>query len=105
MAQDLEVGVDGYLIVVREPTSGFYAIYSKPKPRPQLFSAAARTPKIRHYSLKFGRLQTTRRASSGGLCEWSIPVITGGRRLRSAPFRLPISLPSGSGAPTAVARV
>ena len=35
-AQDLEVGVDGYLIVVREPTSGFYAIYSKPKRRPQL---------------------------------------------------------------------
>lgn len=36
MAEGFEVGVQDDLIIVREPTTGFYAIYSKPAEQPQL---------------------------------------------------------------------
>jgi hypothetical protein len=36
MASELEIGVEGGRIVVRDPDSGFYAIYSKPSDQQRL---------------------------------------------------------------------
>lgn len=36
MADSLEVGTQGDLIIVRDPTTGFYAIYSKHSDQPHL---------------------------------------------------------------------
>jgi hypothetical protein len=36
MAERFEVGLQDYLIIVREPNTGFYAIYSKPAEQAQL---------------------------------------------------------------------
>ena len=36
MPNALQVGVKGHRIIVREPASGFYAIYSKTNDRPRL---------------------------------------------------------------------
>jgi hypothetical protein len=36
MAHSFEVGVQDDLIIVREPVTNFYAIYSKPTDRPHL---------------------------------------------------------------------
>ena len=67
MAEGFEVGVQDDLIIVREPTTGLYAIYSKPAEQPQLI-LQRRKPANHHTLLLEPRRQRTRRqfASSVG---------------------------------------
>jgi hypothetical protein len=45
MADSFEIGVQGDLIIVRAPATGFYAIYSKPSDQPQLILQRRRPTK------------------------------------------------------------
>jgi hypothetical protein len=67
MAEGFKVGVQDDLIIVREPTTGFYAIYAKPAEQSQLILKRRKPTNDHSFLLEPGGQRTRKRARSGGL--------------------------------------